>query len=181
MNVIERAETLIRSTRGESLIETALSLPLLLMLLFNALNIGYFFFVTLNLTSAPRTAVLYSMQGGQTQNESQLPAAVSVKELAMADIAGSFAGVSPPLQVCSSVVGLNNATTVNQAAQCTSYNGGSGTFPSAADVDPEAPAFVANRVDIAYTVTPLVRGAGLHIVLPDNLTFHRYAVMRAMN
>ena len=86
MNVIGRAASVIKSTRGESLIETALSLPLLLMLLFNALNIGYFFFVTLNLTSAPRTAVLYSMLGGQTQNELQLPPAVSVKDLAMAEL-----------------------------------------------------------------------------------------------
>jgi Flp pilus assembly protein TadG len=182
MAMIEKVQANDKSTRGEGLIEAALTLPLLLMLLFNAVNMGYFFFVTVNLTSAPRTAALYSMQGGQTQNQVQLPAATSVKDLALSDISGSFpAGASAPIQVCSSVVGLNNPTTASQTAQCTSFNGGSATFPNAADLDPEAPAFVANRVDIAYTVTPLVEGLGLGIVLPNNLTFHRYAVMRAMN
>ena len=167
---------------GQSIIEAAIALPLLLTILFNAVNCGYFFFIAMNLTSAPRTAALYSMQGGQTQNQLQLPTADSVKQLAVDDISGSFpTGASAPMQVCSSVIGLNNPQTVNQTSQCTSYNGGSATFPTAGDVDPEAPAFVANRVDIAYTAAPLVSGPGLNIVLPSNLTFHRYTVMRAMN
>jgi Flp pilus assembly protein TadG len=167
---------------GQSLLETALVLPLLLTIVFNAVNYGYFYFIALNLTSAPRTAALYSMQGGQTQNQLQLPSAASVQQLAVEDISGSFRpGGTAPMQVCSIVLGINNPNTASQTARCASYNGGSSTFPSNGGVDPEAPAFVAHRVDIAYTVTPLVQGRAFNIVLPSSLTFHRYAVMRAMN
>ena len=56
---------------GQSLIETALILPLLLLLAFNAINFGYFFFVALNITSAPRSGVQYAILGGASPQ--QLP------------------------------------------------------------------------------------------------------------
>ena len=54
------------SQRGASLIELALTLPLLLMIALNALNFGYFFLVALNLSSASRSATLYAIQGQAT-------------------------------------------------------------------------------------------------------------------
>ncbi len=44
------------STRGSSLIELALVLPLLLMIVLNAVNFGHFILVALNLTSSSRAA-----------------------------------------------------------------------------------------------------------------------------
>ena len=49
-----RKYSLARDSRGQSLVETALMIPLLLVLILNAVNFGYFLIVTLNLTSAAR-------------------------------------------------------------------------------------------------------------------------------
>jgi Flp pilus assembly protein TadG len=48
------------------MIETALLLPILLLLAFNAINFGHFFFVCVNLAAAPRTGVQYSVLGEAT-------------------------------------------------------------------------------------------------------------------
>src|SRR5581483_4215825 len=39
-----------RRARGQSLVETALMLPLLLLVVFNVVNLAYFFLVVINLT-----------------------------------------------------------------------------------------------------------------------------------
>jgi Flp pilus assembly protein TadG len=48
---------LARCTSGQALLETALVLPLLLALIFNVINFGYFFFVALNSPSAARAGM----------------------------------------------------------------------------------------------------------------------------
>ncbi len=55
-----------RSNRGQSLVETALMLPLLLLLVCNVVNLGYFFLVIVNLTGASRSSALYSIEGSYT-------------------------------------------------------------------------------------------------------------------
>src|SRR5947199_10608031 len=67
MNPPSASLTAFKASRsGEGLIETALIVPFLLTMILNAVNFGYFFLVALNLTSAPRSAVEYSIQGFQT-------------------------------------------------------------------------------------------------------------------
>src|ERR1700691_3613472 len=63
------------SSSGQSLVETALLLPVLLMLLFNAVNFGYFFLVALNVAPAPRSGVAYSIQGYASPSSGLLPSA----------------------------------------------------------------------------------------------------------
>src|SRR5258708_34830608 len=48
---------------GQSLMETALILPFLMMLAFEAINFGYFFFTAVNIAASPRQGVEYSIQG----------------------------------------------------------------------------------------------------------------------
>jgi hypothetical protein len=59
---------------------------------------------------------------------------------------------------------------------------GAGNFPSLdpSDADPEAPSFVLNRIDIQYTVTPLIPGGVFNVVLPPSLTLNRTVFMRVM-
>src|SRR6266513_3617663 len=57
---------------GQALIESALLVPFLLTMILNAVNFGYFFLVALNLTSAPRSAAEYSIQGFQTPSPASL-------------------------------------------------------------------------------------------------------------
>src|SRR5439155_23152189 len=56
----------IKAESGQALLEMAVVLPFLLILVFNAINFGYFFIVAINITAAPRSAVEYSIMGSST-------------------------------------------------------------------------------------------------------------------
>jgi len=180
----------ITEDRGQSLVETALLLPLLLVLTFNAINCGYFFYVMLNLTAAPRQGVEYSIQGGQTTENSQLPDPgppskpydpATVSGMVYEAITGAISSASTtPVQVCTTTAGLVNKGGSSQAAICLQNGGFVGGLSSTSDIDPEAPYLVLHRVDIQYTVTPLIPGKAFIVILPSNLTFHRYVQMRAL-
>ena len=186
-----------RSTSGQSLVETALVLPVLLMLLFNAVNFGYFFLIAVNLAAAPRSGVAYSIQGNASAVASSMPAAgpstttTSVSYLTYQDMTGAiYSPSNTPVRVCSAILGLNSAGNVSQTAKCASY-GGTYTFPSVAS-DPESPDFVLNQVDVAYSFSPLISGTMFNIFTLASpvctssggtvtCTFHRQVAMRAMN
>lgn len=195
-----------RRSRGQSLVETALTLPLLIMIVLNAVNLAYFFLVLINLTGSARTATIYSIEGGSTPAASQLPdsggsspttSLLSVTYLAYQDMTGAMwnpTGAS--VQVCSPInisggSGVNG-TGVNQRANCETCTssgcsgaGGGSPVPSA---DPEAPTFVLNRVQITYSFTTLIPGTIFNLPLQatpicnaGTCSFTRYAEMRAMN
>lgn len=165
--------------RGQSLIEATFLVPFLLVIAFNAVNLGYFFFAYLNLATAPRQGVQYSILGGATNVGSGImPSADEVHTLLGADITGAIPGASnAPVRVCVYNNGLNNAGTVNQVPACTNYGSGAGTF-TAIQPDPEAPSLVLHRVDIQYTVAPVIPGRVFNIVTGSSLTLHRLVYMR---
>src|ERR1700739_1036009 len=151
---------------GQALIETALILPLLLMIVLNAVNFGYFFLLALNITAASRTSGIYSIMGGATPSIIALPPAgpstttKSVSYLAYQDLTGAVYAPSTNagVQVCSASVGILNAGKANMQSTCTSV-GSVGSFPSA-EPDPETsggiPIFLLNRVDVAYQFSPII-------------------------
>lgn len=181
-------------------------LPLLLMIVLNVVNLGYFFLVAINLTGAARSATIYSIEGSSTPAASQLPGAggaspttslLSVTYLAFQDMTGSLwnpTGAS--VQVCSPIniasgSGVNGTGTSQKAncVTCTSSGCGSaGTGSPAPHADPEAPNFVLNQVRITYTFNTLIPGTIFNIPLQaspmcnsGSCTFVRQAEMRAMN
>jgi len=186
-----------RSISGQSLVETALILPVLLMLLFNAVNFGYYFLIAINIAAAPRSAVSYSIQGNSSPSGTALPAAgpsattTSVSYLAYQDLTGAiYSPSNTPVRVCSAVLGVSSAGTAKQTAKCTSY-GNTYSFSSVPS-DPESPNFVLNQVDLAYSFSPLINGTMFNIftlAAPTcsssggavTCTFHRQVAMRAMN
>jgi hypothetical protein len=195
-----------KSSRGQSLVETMLILPLLVMIVLNVVNLAYFFLVMINLTGAARTATLYSTQGSATPAASQLPGSgggsptsslLSVSYLAYQDMTGAMwnpTGAS--VQVCSpiNIAGGSgvNGTGANQRANCETCTS-SGCSAAAGgspvpDADPEAPTFVLNQVQITYTFNTLIPGTIFNLPLQatpicnaGSCTFARYAEMRAMN
>lgn len=170
---------------------------MLLMLLFNAVNFGYFFLIAVNLAAAPRSGASYSIQGNASPSATSLPAAgpsgttASVAYLTYQDLSGAvYSPSGAPVRVCSAVLGVNSAGTSSQTAKCASY-GSTFTFAGPAS-DPESPTFVLNRVDVAYTFTPLINGTIFNIFTLASpvctsssgnvsCTFHRQVAMRAMN
>jgi len=172
---------LIRSRRhedGQSLLETAVAMPLLLGIAFNLINLGYFWFMVLTLAAAPRQGVQYSTQGGQATTTTSSPSTTAVSNLVYENMTNAVHGATisnTSVRVCTSALGVDSSTHV---ALCNSF-GPSATF-SAIAADPEAPVFVLNRVDVGYTVTPLIRGSAFNVVLPANMNFHRQVSMRSL-
>ena len=164
---------------GQSLVETALVLPLFLLITFNAVNFGYFFFVAVNLASAPREGVEYSIQGFATPAQLSLPSAgpsatnTSVSWLTYQDMAALHLSSTAQVQVCTKLLGQSAPGKPN----CTQFGGGS--FP-APDADPEPGSFVLHRVDVNYTVSPLIPGWMFGLTIPST-AFHRQVSMRAMD
>jgi Flp pilus assembly protein TadG len=202
-----RNRKLVRGCLGQSLLETVLILPLLLTLVLNAVNFAFFFLMALNITSASRSAAIYSVMGGATPAAIALPNAgpntttTTVSYLAYQDLTGavyapySNAGV----QVCStsttSPPSVLNPGTLNQRTPCASF-GSVGTF-AASQPDPElnasntVPAFMLNRVDVGFRFSPPIPLSPFNIaVLASPIctssrgvvtcTFYRHLVMREM-
>jgi Flp pilus assembly protein TadG len=171
---------------GQSLVETALMLPLMLFLALNAVNFGYFFLMTINLTGASRTAGTYAIMGTSTPAAKQLPLSgpssnvLSVIYLTQQDLTGAIGNpTSASVQVCSPI-NINSSTNsgingsgISVKTNCMSCTGSScgavNTGSPAPDTDPEdtttATPFVLNRVDINYTFTPIIPGTPFNIVL----------------
>jgi hypothetical protein len=172
---------LIRDERhddGQSLLETAVAMPLVLGVAFNIINLAYFWFMILTLAAAPRQGVQYSAQGGASLSTTSAPSASVVSTLVYDNMTNAVHGATTSntsVRVCSSAVGVNSST---GASLCTSF-GPSFSF-SAITADPEQPVFVMNRVDVGYTVTPLIPGTAFNVVLPANLKFQRHVSMRSL-
>jgi Flp pilus assembly protein TadG len=197
-----KTRRLARNCSGQALVETALILPLLLLVLLNAINFGYFYLVALNLTSASRSGALYGMIGSATPAGTALPAATgtantTVSYLTYQDLTGSlFNPGGATIQVCSAQLGLNGTGSTQTAAceTCTSSTSCStspGTGSPTPDSDPEAPTFVLNRVDVVYSFSPIIPGTPFGLaLLPLSVcsssggtvtcTFRRQLSMRAM-
>jgi len=184
-----------REARGQAMVETALVLPLLLGMVFNAVNFGWLVVVALNLAAATRSGAEYSILGSQTPKNLDLPApgppgsTGTVSYLTLQDLNQAIAnGQSAGVQVCTAQAGVSGSGS-SQISVCNQYNS-SPTY--AVDADPEAPYFVLNRVDVTYTfsppldqrlfnlvvlATPACSGSGGSV----SCTFHRQVEMRAMN
>jgi hypothetical protein len=162
--------------QGQSLLETAVSLPLLLGVAFNLINVGYLWFMVLALAAAPRQGVQYSAQGGQAITSSA-PGTTLVSNLVYENMSHAVHGASSSntsVRVCT----IGKGVSASGLSLCDSFGPGA-AFP-ALPADPEAPGFVLNRVDVTYTVTPIIPGPAFNVVLPANLKFHRQVSMRSL-
>ena len=185
-----------RSCRGQSLVETALMLPLLILLVFNVVNLGYFFLVIVNLTGAARTTTEYAIMGPSTPAASAWPSVgpadgtpagnLTVTYVAQQDMTGALWNpAAASIEICSAALGTASGLTNCQKCSgvtCSAVNSGTAT-PSA---DPEG-TFVLNQVTITYTFTTLIPGKIFNIPLQasamcngGSCTFIRKAFMRAM-
>lgn len=110
----------VSDVRGSSMIETAMVMPVLVLMLCFAIDIGYFFIVAANLVSSSRNAVLYSGQGFVSPAQQQLPSAGTSGSLAdTAGVAGLAGGdlsglanltTKTKVQVCSKQIGTTQTS-----------------------------------------------------------------------
>ena len=176
-----------RGQQGQSVIEMALIVPLLMLLVFGAVDFGYYFIVAAGLTSSARNATEYAIQGFSSPSSSYSSAAMptpppagpistagSVAALALADLVSFSSSTSQTtVQVCSSTV--NSKGTL----ACQTWGATSKTWTP--DVDPEPTKFQLYRVDILYHISPPLPITFLGHNLVPTYEFHRMAEMRGMN
>jgi len=194
-----RKNVMARGQSGQSLVETVFAMPLVLLLVFNAINFACFFLVFLNISVAPRAGVEYAMLGGQTPGTNGLatasgPAITTASYLTYQDMTGAIhsPGTIARVQVCSKSLGFANG--IANCSTCTSSTGtctaaAAGNPAPAADSEPAK--FVLQRVDVTYTFTPLLPQALFNLTIlaipectgTSNVTcvFHRQVSMRAMD
>jgi len=180
----------LRNSSGQSLVETALAMPMLLCIVLNAINFAYFFLMAVNLTASTRVGAMYSVQGSATPSSTLIPNAgpsgsstcgtgtssqLYVCFLTNEDMRGAVNSptTKASLQVCSQANGITSPGTTTQKTTCTTYGPSlptGFTFPTPAS-DPElnagstATAFLLNRVDIFYQFSPLIPGRLFNVVL----------------
>jgi Flp pilus assembly protein TadG len=166
-----------RGDEGQSLLETAVTMPLLLAIAFNLINVAYFWFVLLSMSAASRQGVQYASQGGSAAGTISAPTTAAVSDLVYENVTNAMGTTTSnvAVRVCSSAKGVNPATGV---ALCDSF--GPAFAFSAPAADPEAPVYVLNRVDVGYTVTPIIPGSAFGVLLPANLQFQRHSSMRSL-
>ena len=169
-----------RGEEGQSLLETAFSIPLLLGIAFNLINLGYFWFMLLSLSAAPRQGVQFATQGGAAGTGAAAPGTTAVSNLVYDNLTNAINGATTSnaaVRVCTSALGVSG-TGSSQVAQCNTF--GPAFAFSAITADPEAPTFTLDRVDVEYTVTPIIPGSAFNVVLPTNLQFARHVSMRSL-
>lgn len=173
---------IIRSERGQSVLEAALVIPFVIITLFNALNIGYIWWQSLNLASAPRQAIEYSINGTTSYFQAAAPDYAAVETLINNNVTASMSSTmdcTGNVQCYTRVCTLDQGRTGN-LSNCTTFGSGVATGIAAMQADPEAPRMALNQVDIIYTVNPLIPGAAFNIGHPTPMTIHKVVVMRAM-
>ena len=146
---------------GQSLIELSLIIPLMFLLIINAVNFGAFIFAWITIADAARTGVQYGSTS--TTTYSQITTVV-------ADTTASLKN-----KASVSVVYSRNA---NGTITCP----GQGTCTATPPADPEPALYTLACVDVTYTYKPLISVfsiPSLHIslTLPPTVV-HRRAVMR---
>ena len=159
-----------RTERGQSLLEFALILPLLLLLIVNVVNFGAFFYAWITIANAARAGAQYYAMGGATIGSPATPSASQVTTVVTNDAGNLPNAASLQVRVCTN----NNGTT---ACSGTGYS-------LAPPADPEPSSYVLMSVDVSYTYQPVIAafdfpGLGIHATLPRT-SMHRRAVMRSM-
>ncbi len=157
------------AAQGQALVEFALILPLLFLLIVNALNFGGFLFAWITVANGARAGVQYMAQGRATVGTPTPATAAQITTLITSDMSSLLNRASLAVRVCR-----NN----NGNVTCS----GPGSYSPTSD--PEPTKFVLVSVDVTYTYRPFVPlwdfgGLGIHATLPAT-TIHRQASMRML-
>lgn len=117
------------NSRGQSLVEAALILPLLLLLVCNVVNLGYFFLIVVNLTGASRSAGLYSIEGSYSPYALQEPPSGTISGSKLATTSGtvSYAALQDMTGAVWNPTGTNGGNVVTSIQVCTQMNVNNGS------------------------------------------------------
>src|SRR5712692_1907398 len=162
------------SRKGQSLVEFALILPMILLLVVNVVNFGSFLYTWIAISNAARAGVQYMVLSSASVGYPRDATAAQITTLVQNDL-GSIIGGSATINVCTNNNGVYHATSITTGA-CASANNTDGYS------DPEPTHYVLATVDVTYTWKPPIPlwefpFLHVHATLPTQ-TIHRTAAMR---
>lgn len=180
-----------RGASGESLIEFVLLLPLLMLLVVNAVNWGAFIFSWITVTNAARTAAQYAILGGGSVGAPSPASGTNLSGLVTSDFASLVSGTtfSCPAsagKLCVVICDTENTTatpTHMELWPTATTNFGTTTDCGSAPADPIAlNNYKLISVDVKYFYTPPIPlfkfpGTGINLSLSSQ-TIHRQVQMR---
>jgi Flp pilus assembly protein TadG len=146
----------IRSDSGQSLLEFALTLPVLFLLVVNVVNFGALLYSYITVANAARTGASYMIMGPSSANGPTLPLVATVQAVVNADLASLSYATLATVNVCS-----NNNGSAESPETCTS-----------AFTDPQPATSVLGTVQVQYTFCPFIDGwnfpaLGVYSTLPS--------------
>jgi Flp pilus assembly protein TadG len=167
-------------TRGQALVEFALMVPLLFLLIVNAVNFGGFLYDLITVSNAARAGAQYAALGtSSVQNPpeatfTQVQTLVQNETSSLANASGS----NPSVSVCMNNNGTATVLSSSPATACS-------TAPQDPEVAVGTTTFTSVAVDVTYTYSPFIPlfdfpNLGIHATIPTT-TIHRQAIMRVLN
>lgn len=159
----------LRSSAGQSLIEYALLLPLLLLLIVNVVNFAGFFYAWITVANAARAGADYAVLGGVSVGGfgRALPTVGDITSVITQDISSLPNRASLQVNVCQNRQGILDPLLCTGAA-----------------ADPESP-YALITIDVTYTYVPFIPAGfsfpslNVYATIPPT-TIHRRAVMRML-
>jgi Flp pilus assembly protein TadG len=150
------------------MIEFALVLPLLFLLIINAVNFGGMLYAWITVSNAARTGVQYMVMSNTWIFGLTPPTPAQVVTAVTNDLASLPNRASAQVQVCMNISGTSS---------CTPSGGSTPT-------DPESAFYNSTSVDVTYTYVPFVSfwsfpKLGIFFTPPPT-TIHRKSVMRCV-
>lgn len=168
-----------RASSGEAMVEFALIVPLVFLLIVNALNFGGFIYCWLTVADAVRSAADYAALGSNTAGSPITPSVAALTALVQDATAGlpNYSSSNPTVTACIYNNGTTNTFLTTSACP---------TGVTAPPQDPEPIAsgtsttYSSVAVDVTYTFAPFFAGTSfLQYALPSLPTsIHRRMVVR---
>jgi hypothetical protein len=162
---------------GQALIETAVSIPLLVLLMLNAINFGFYMYGWVTVNNAARAIAEYRVYNGVAVGFPPVPTLAQVQcvlydEVSTLPKKGSGSNcvwANVTLRICSNK---------NGTVSCT----GSGSYTPPADVEPAR--YALYSAEISYTFTPVFPYLVIPVIkAPLTIfpaTIYRHVLMRSM-
>jgi Flp pilus assembly protein TadG len=170
MRTFRRFSRRLQVTNGQALVEFVLVLPLLFLLILNAVNFGGLFYAWITVSNAARAGADYAVLGGASAGAPGTPSATQINNVIKAEISSLPNATSLVVDVCQRY----NTTTTTLLGTCTSI-----------PADPETTSFTLTTIDVTYTYQPFISGftfpkLGIFLTTPPTTVYQR-AEMRSLN
>jgi Flp pilus assembly protein TadG len=169
-----------RAAEGQALVEFALIVPLVFLLIINAVNFGGFLYDLITVANAARAGVQYAALGVSSVQTPPQATASQVLQLVQKETS-SLANASttnPSVSVCVNNNGTQTVLSSSPATACT-------TAPTDPEFVTGTVPYTSVAVDVTYTYSPFIPlfdfpSLGIHATIPTT-TIHRRTIMRVLN